>query len=323
MLKAKLPIIDVGGAAPRKATRVRVAADLDQAFRETGFCYVTNTGVRAGDVQAVFAESRRFHALATVAKQSLAVNAFHRGYIASGSSVIKSSSVATITRPNLSESLMVMHEVDPGAPEYGEPLQGPNQWPKQLPGFKVAVHGYMHTMTAFARRLTRLIALALSLPEHHLDGYFDAPTTWLRLLHYPPQPCADPQDSFGAAPHTDYGFLTILAQDALGGLRVKLRDGGWIDAPPLPDTFIVNVADMLARWTNDRWVSTPHMVRNTNNEARYSVPFFWDMSMHATVECLPGCVSAGSPPRYEPVRFGDYVMARLDKNYKYRHKDDP
>ena len=141
----------------------------------------------------------------------------------------------------------------------------------------------------------------------------------MRLLRYPPHPAAANDGQFSSAPHTDYGIITLLAQDASGGLQVRRRDGVWIDAAPLPGTFVLNVADMLARWTNDRFVSTPHRVVNDRTgRDRFSLPFFFDTDMDAVIECLPTCAGPGNPPRYEPVRYGDYLMDRLNKNYDYR-----
>jgi len=158
-------------------------------------------------------------------------------------STIVTSSVAKVTKPNQSESLMVMHEVAPDDPDLlaGTPLQGENQWPVELPDFKPRVLAYNAALEAVARRLTRALAVAFDLPETWFDPHFTRPTTWLRLLHYPPLPDPLPPDLFSSAPHTDYGFLTVLAQDDTGGLEVRGRDGSWIPAPPIKGTFVVNV----------------------------------------------------------------------------------
>ena len=315
-----LPVIDLAGFDPARPPDPRTPAELDDALRRTGFCYIADTGIDPALVESVFDASRRFHALPAKAKQAIAINEFHRGYIAPASSIIRSSSVARITRPNSSESFMAMHEVDPEDEAFGGPLQGLNQWPAGLPGFRETVTAYREAMSAFARRFNRLLARALALPATFFDPHFQRPTIWLRLMHYPPEPPGTPDDQYGAAPHTDYGFITFLAQDALGGLEVRARDGGWIPAPPLPDTFVVNVADMLARFSNDRWPSTPHRVRNTAGRGRYSVPFFWDTGLDSEIACLPTCAGPDRPPRYEPVRYGDYVIKRLDRNYGYRQR---
>jgi len=125
-------------------------------------------------------------------------------------------------------------------------------------------------------------------------------------------------DAFGSAPHTDYGFVTVLCQDSQGGLEVRRSDGTWLAAPPIPGTWVVNVADMLSRWTNGRWQSTPHRVKNLSGGDRYSCPYFFDMSMDSTVEVLPTCQGPGRPAKWPSVRYGDYLLERLDKNYAYR-----
>ena len=314
-LATELPIIDFDGRVGDPAIEARIAEQLDATFTNTGFCYFRGIGVSDALRDAAFAASRRFHALPDADKRALAMNGSHRGYMAPKTSIIETSTVARVTRPNDSESLMLMHEVAPDDPRWGEPLQGPNQWP-DLPGFRQAMEEYEAAMRAFCLWLLRPMAIALDLDPAWFAPYFQRPTTFLRLLHYPPQAPDSPDDAFGSAPHTDYGFITVLAQDNSGGLEVRRRDGTWLKARPVPGTWVVNVADMLARWTNGRWQSTPHRVKNLSGGDRYSVPYFFDMDMDSTVECLPTC----GTPQFEPVRYGDYLMERLDKNYAYRKK---
>ena len=174
-----------------------------------------------------------------------------------------------------------------------------------------------HEVDRLGRYIVRLIAISLGLPATSLDHHFDHPTTFLRALHYPPQPPAD-DDQMGSAPHTDYGIITLLAQDDSGGLQVRPRGGDWIEAPPIENTYVLNVGDMLARWTNGRFVSTPHRVINRSGGDRYSLPYFLDPSMDAVIECLPTCTDAEHPPLHPPVPYGEYLMERLNKNYDYR-----
>ena len=174
----------------------------------------------------------------------------------------------------------------------------------------------MAALEDLARRIIALIARGLGLPPDWFAPHFERPTVFLRLLHYPPQP--KEEGLFGSAPHTDYGFITLLAQDDRGGLEVRARGGGWIPAPPVDGSFVLNVGDILSRWTNGRLVSTPHRVINLSGKDRYSQPFFFDPSMDCMVEPLPQCIEAGADPHYPPVRYGDYLMERIDKNYDYR-----
>ncbi len=313
------PIVDVSGLMSDDPTaQRRTAREMRVVCEDLGFLYISGHGVPDALVADAFAASKEFHALPLEAKLRLKMNAAHRGYMPIATSTIVTSSVAIVKRPNMSESLMVMHDVAPDDPRLlaGEPLQGLNQWPAELPGFRARVLAYDAALEKLARRLTRGVALAFDLPGDWFDPYFQQPTTWLRLLHYPPQPPDAPDDQFGSAPHTDYGFLTILAQDENGGLEVRARDGGWIPAPPTPGAFVVNVADILMRWTNGILASTPHRVRNLSGRDRYSLPYFFDPAMSSLIAPLPGLAE----PRWEPVRFGDYLMERLDKNYAYRQQ---
>ena len=307
-----LPVIAFAGASEETLAR-----QLDAAFRDTGFCYFKDIDVDAAIVDGVFDASRRFHALTRAAKDAIAMNGFHRGYLAPKTSLIQTSSVAKVTRPNDSESFLLMHEVTPEDPRFGRPLDGPNQWP-ELCGFRQQVEAYEQAMHAFCLRLLPPLALALGLPRDWFAPFFRQPTTFLRMLHYPPQAPDAPEDAFGSAPHTDYGFITILCQDERGGLEVRRSDGTWLAAPPIPGTWVVNVADMLSRWTNLRWQSTPHRVKNLSGGDRYSNPYFFDMSMDSIVEVLPTCREPGAPAKFPPVRYGDYLLERLDKNYAYR-----
>jgi len=305
-----LPIVDFAGAGEEA-----LAGQLDRAFTDIGFCYFRGIGIAPTIVDGVFDAARRFHAQPRAAKDAIAMNKFHRGYMATKSSIIQTSSVARVTKPNDSESFMLMHEVPESDPRFGRPLDGPNLWP-DLAGFRAAVEAYEQAMHTFCLRLLSPLALALGLPREWFAPHFQKPTTFLRLLHYPPHAKDAADDAFGSAPHTDYGFITILAQDNQGGLEVRRRDGTWLAAPPLEDTWVVNVADMLSRWTNGRWQSTPHRVKNLSGGDRYSCPYFFDMAMDSIVEVLPTC----GAPKLPAVRYGDYLLERLDKNYTYRQQ---
>lgn len=315
-----IPLIDLHGNLDADAPAARESARaLHDALARIGFAYIAGHNVQPATRDAAFAASRAFHASPLEQKQSLAINAWHRGYMGMATSTIVTSSVAKVTRPNMSESLMLMHELPPDDPGLvaGLPMQGPNQWPDWLPGFKPAMLDYVQEVDALGRYIVRLIALSLDLPPTALDHHFAHPTTFLRALHYPPQPPVT-DEQMGSAPHTDYGIITLLAQDDSGGLQVRPRGGDWIEAPPIPHTYVLNVGDMLARWTNGRFVSTPHRVINRSGGDRYSLPYFLDPSMDSLIECLPTCTDAAHPAQFEPIRYGDYLLDRLNRNYDYR-----
>ena len=245
-----IPIIDVAALYGGSEDDKRALAEQSRAIlRDIGFAYVSGHQVPVDLVAAVREEARKFFELPMPEKQAIAINDWHRGYMAPNSSLIVTSSVAKVQKPNQSESLLIMHEVADDDPGFlaGEPLQGPNQWPPNLPSLKTVAQDYVSHMTDLARRMTKLMALCLGLPADYFLPLFEKPTTFLRLLHYPPQPVEE--GLFGSAPHTDYGFITLLAQDDVGGLEVRNKAGDWIAAPPVPGTFVMNVADMLSHWS--------------------------------------------------------------------------
>ena len=138
------------------------------------------------------------------------------------------------------------------------------------------------------------------------------------IIYYPPQPPDLGASQFGVSAHTDYGCLTILSQDSNGGLQVRNRAGEWIAAPPIPGTFVINIGDLLARWTNDVFTSTPHRVINASGRPRYSIAVFFDPDYDTPIEALPACVKPGTAPAYPPVSCGDYIVGRFDKAFAYR-----
>lgn len=307
--KDRLPILDMSRSAED------FACALDTACEEIGFFYLTNHGVPEELLRRVFGQAARFHAEPLQKKAALAINAFHRGYI--GASSYRHNDTLA---PNLSESLVIMHELPPDHPDVlaERALQGPNQWP-ELAGFRDTMLAYVSAMEEVGRTLLARFAVALELDRDHFEPSFREPTTFLRLLRYPPQAKASAETQFGSAPHTDYGAITLLAQDDSGGLHVRNRSGDWIAATPIPGAFIVNIGDVMARWTNDRYVSTEHRVINSAGGHRYSVPFFFDPHMDVEIACLATCASTERPPKYDAIRYGDYLLGRLNAHYAYRN----
>ncbi|MCG6858631.1 MAG: hypothetical protein LJE67_11265 [Salaquimonas sp.] len=137
----------------------------------------------------------------------------------------------------------------------------------------------------------------------------------LRLLHYPPAPSRLETGQLGAGEHTDYGCITLLATDGVGGLQVRTRAGDWLDAPHVPGAFVCNIGDCLMRWTNDIYVSTPHLVVSPAGRERFSIAFFLDPNPDADIACLPGCATEERPARYEPIRGDAFLLSRLSPTY--------
>lgn len=315
----EIPVLDVSPLLAGDTDETQaLARDFLRAYGETGFGYIIGHGIPERLVADMFEASARFHALPYAQKMKIALNRNHRGFIALDTSTDVTSTLAEVTRPNQSESFMMMREDEA---ETGDYLSGPNLWP-DLEGFRETVTAYNDAMCGLAHRLIGLAAKALGTRSGELWGHFEPPTTWLRLLYYPP---TDPQqiDLYGSAPHTDFGALTILAQDPVGGLQVQTPKGDWIDAPPRDGAFVVNVGDMLNLWSNGKLRSTPHRVINASGKARYSVPFFYDPSVRATVAPLEFCLDPMEEKPRTPVQFGQFLRYQLGAAYDAHKGEKP
>lgn len=308
----EIPVLDLAPLIEGREPTA-LAQDFARAYGETGFGYVVNHGIEPDLRAAVFAASQRFHALPEAEKQAIALNQTHRGYIAINTSTDVNSDLAEVTKPNQSASFMMMREDAVAVPEVY--LSGPNQWP-ELDGFREACEAYAAAMTGLGQRLMGLALDAIGVQDRTILTAFETPTIWLRLLHYPPQPPQAPEDLYGSAPHKDFGCLTLLAQDDVGGLQVQTPSGDWVDAPPMEGALIVNVGDMLHRLSNGKLLSTPHRVINTSGRERYSVPFFFDPHVSANIAPLPGT----GPARFDPINFGAFLKAELEAGYD-AHQD--
>lgn len=188
-------------------------------------------------------------------------------------------------------------------------MAGPNVWPQKVPELEISVKEYYSHVLNLARRLIKLFALALNLPEDYFNSMFETPGAIGRILHYFPQ---DPKEEniMGIGAHTDIECFTILHQGNVPALQVLNSSGEWIQAPPMEGTFVINIGDMLARWSNDVFISTVHRVSNITGRERYSIPVFIGTEYSTIIEPLPTCIGEEGP-KYKPVKAGEYVYKRL------------
>jgi|SRR5579871_234241 len=317
--------------APRSATREEVpvldltplnegaplgplAAELRRACETIGFFYVTRHGVEREVVDDVFEATRRYFALPYEKRMELRIDErFRRGFMPQG--INQHPGYA----PDLKESFEYALDLPLEDPDVaaGRPLHGPNRWPSDMPWLRAAAERYFDETLALGKRLLRLFAVSLELDEDYFLRYTTKPMVQTRLFHYPPQPPAADEKQLGVAPHTDYGMITLLTQDPIGGLELRKRDGEWIAAPWIADTFVINLGDMFKVWTNDLYVSNLHRVVNRTGRERYSIPTFFNLDYDTPVSCLPSCQSAAHPPKYKPIRSGDYLVSRFRDVQKY------
>lgn len=327
-----IPAIDVGPFAtgselPTPEARA-VADSVDVALREIGFVTVTGHGV-PDDVRAAYFEAmREFFALPDAAKEKLAIgnSDCHRGYVGFGAEALDGAlggdedAIGTAVAGDLKETLDTGTEHGPDHPEVvaGTPLHGPNQWP-ELPGFRAAYDAFRSAMIEAALRMQRVLALGLGLDAEFFEAQPGETMFHLRLIHYPPSDRVTPAPGqLGCGAHTDYGTLTVLADDGVGGLQVRLRSGDWADVAVPDGHLVVNLGDLMAIWTNDRWVSNPHRVVNPVGVDRYSTALFVTPPFHLRIETLSTCLGPDGTSRHEPLVSGPYLLSRFDGTHEYR-----
>lgn len=324
-----LPVIDVaplrlrpGGGDPTPLlARDRPARQLDAACREVGFFYVVGHGVDQTIQHRLQVLARNFFALDDSEKARIGMDRggrAWRGWFPLGGEL-------TSGIPDRKEGIYFGAELGPDHPRVaaGIPLHGANLFPVRPAGLRDAVLTYIEAMTELGQLVARGLALALGLEEAWLATHLTAdPTILFRIFHYPSEQSAGaPKPSWGVAEHTDYGLLTLLLQDAVGGLEVRTRRG-WTPVPPIPGTFVCNLGDMLERMTGGLYRSTPHRVRNTTGRSRLSCAFFFDPSWDTEVQRLPhhGMPEPASSPdeRWDGASvhdprgtYGDYLLAKV------------
>jgi isopenicillin N synthase-like dioxygenase len=313
---ATIPVLDLGPCfAGERGARDAAAAALRAALEGVGFFIIVNHGVSRELIERTFAEARRFHAQPTAWKMALRMNEHNNGYMAMGRYAVWTSDVNANDKPDLNEAFFTKRERGPDDPLRGSGRRfvGPNLWPDDLPGFRETVLAYTDTVDALGRRLLPVVAVALDLPPSYFDAAFAESQFSFRLSHYPPVK-AEP-NQFGIAPHTDANFLTFLAQTEVPGLQLRLPSGAWLDVPYVPDSFAVNAGDMMLRWTNGRFKSTPHRAVPPVGRPRYAIPFFLGPHIDTVIACLPTCQSPENPPRFPPITYDDYLRWWYDANY--------
>jgi len=315
MSSAQLPIIDLAPAIEGgQADRARVAEEIYQACSRTGFFYVINHGVPEAVIEAAARTMLDFFHQPAEDKRRVAVNSRHRGWHEIGGAHMYGAQ-----KPDYKEFFGIGLELPETDRDVvaGQPLRGANNWPGFMPQVSQDFYRYYQEVGVCGARLLRVMAVSLGLDEHFFSPRYVKPMQRTQAVYYPPQPADMGADQFGVAPHTDYGCMTLLWQDTVGGLEVRNLDGEWIAAPPVAGSFVVNVGDLMARWSNDRFASTPHRVVNRSGVERMSIATFYDPSYDAVVDPRD-LTSADLEPIYEPIAAGDYILGRINDSMSYR-----
>ncbi len=313
-----LPVIDVAPLL-RGGDRSAVAHAISRACRSLGFFYVVGHGISPDTMARLEKAARAFFALPEQDKMQIAMargGRAWRGYFPVGGEL-------TSGKPDLKQGLYFGEELGPDDPRVaaGWPLHGPNLFPDAAPELKTTVLRYMEEATRAAHALIAGVALSLGLEASYFRSTYTArPTLLFRIFEYPAASAHD--QGWGVGEHTDYGLLTLLAQDHLGGLQVKTPHG-WIEAPPIEGALVCNIGDMLDRLTGGVYRSTPHRVRNVSGRSRLSFPFFFDPAFDVEIVPLPAHAAVArddSAERWDKFNlhafsgaYGDYLMRKVEK----------
>jgi isopenicillin N synthase-like dioxygenase len=313
-----VPVLDISTLVGEPGDSAQVVSRLARACREWGFFYINHHGIDPELERLLEQESRRFFGCPPAQKQKILMvrgGKAWRGYFEVGGEL-------TSRMPDYKEGLYFGQELSPDHPLVccGTPMHGPNLFPTDMPQFRTAVLAYIDALTQLGHVLMGGIALGLGLEQHYFAQHFTGdPLVLFRIFHYPP---SQPQDNrWGVGKHTDYGLLTILKQDEVGGLEVRSKTQ-WLAVPPIPGTFLCNVGDMLERLTGGYYRSAPHRVRNRSGRSRLSFPFFFDPNFQAKIEPIPGCKQAKltAEARWDGARlsdfqgtYGDYLLAKVGR----------
>jgi isopenicillin N synthase-like dioxygenase len=322
-LTGTVPVIDISPASTGDTeARRRLVEAIDAACRSIGFLVITGHGVPEADIAEMYAVTRRFFELPHDEKMKVVSpqGDRHEAYTPDANSY---DTTPLGERPVMREQYHSYRYDTPdeaiaaGYPEGVRRSLLCNLWPADPPGFEAVWKHYFGLMEGLTSTMLHLFALALGLPEDWFDDKVDQHLGTMAANRYPAQLTPPAEGQLRARAHVDFSTLTILYQDdAPGGLQVHQRGHGWIDVPAIPGSYVVNLGDLMGRWTNDRWVATPHRVVNPPREQaatqRFSLPFFHLPNHDAVIEPIPTCVSDETPARYLPVLAGDWTEARRD-----------
>lgn len=308
---AQIPVIDISplrsGTDPEGVARA-----LHAASTGLGFIYVTGHGIADHTIDAAREAAYGFFRLPADGKEQVRVSGAHRGWLATGGAKMQDDA-----KTDLKESFIWGWEDASGTLPDDHPLRGANRWPPMPADLRNAAMTYFHAAHGVAHHLMRGFAIGLDLEPGFFLQTANRPLSRASFVYYPAQPPEMGTDQFGVGPHTDFGVLTVLCQDDVGGLQVQDVNGEWIQAPPIPGSLIVNVADLLARWTGGAYKSTPHRVVNASGRERLSLVLAWDPNPETLIDARH-VHGAEFNAIDEPITCGDYLLWRFGKAFAYR-----
>ena len=310
-----------------EVTQISVAADLRWIQEKIGFYYIINHGVASDLINEAVGQVQALHSLPMEEKLKVKVDKDTTGYIPIKSTMYVTTDAGKNDNYDLNENYRIVRErkIDHPSILAGRRFSGPNKWPNSdlLPDFKNIMLKYYSAMESLGRNMLPLYARALDLAPDYLDGFFTDPMWFTRNVHYPAMKAEENQ--FGISPHSDHGFITLLPVSKVPGLEVKTQDGNWISGDYVEDAIIVNSGDFMKKWTNGRFIATPHRVLPPRKD-RYISAFFFNPNWDVLSSPLPSCIDEHDPNKFEIISFYDHLCDYVDKNYTQSsggHAKDP
>ena len=307
----KIPVIDITGL--RNGTdSSSVAEKLHKASTGLGFIYIKGHGIPQDKLQELRSDALKFFRSSASEKELVRISKKHRGWLGYGGAKMKADA-----KSDLKESFIWGHQDANGNTPEDHPLRGSNLWPKFIPSLELNAMEYFYLADKLAQDLLRGFALGLKLSENFFIKTCSRPLSRASLVYYPNQPVELGKEQFGVSEHTDFGVLTILCQDEVGGLQIKDLKGNWFHAPPIENTIIVNVADLLSRWTGGHYNSTPHRVVNNSGKERLSIVLAFDPNPETIIDPIE-VIGKNHNASETPIFCGDYLIWRFNKAFSYR-----
>ena len=312
--ESQIPVLDLSAyLAGTAGAEAALAAELRRAQEEVGFYYIVNHGVGREIIADAFAAIAQFFALPEETKLAIKVNDRMVGYVPVESTVYRSSKFNENTKKDMNETILLVRDGEPPAdsPNYARH----NRWPPGLADFQAPMLRYQGAMEALGRSLIPLYALALGKPRDYFDRAFEHAQFISRNSHYPAAPLDDNQ--FGIAPHSDAGFLTLLPLSDVPGLEILTTAEEWIPAPIIDGAILVNTGEFLNRWTNGRFLATPHRVRQVMRD-RYALTFFYNPSDDTVADPIDSCIDADHPAQFDAISLREYRDWYTAQNFLHR-----
>lgn len=302
--RSDVPVIDLSRLIAANEVDDALAQDILRACRDVGFMYVSGHGIPIDLQDRMFDASREFFARSMEQKLDISItrSRHFRGYLP-----LKSIGASSGRPVGRQEGFQIHAELPPDDPDVlaGKPLHAPNPWPSFMPELRPVTLEYYSAVQSLGMSMLRAFARALQMEEDFFGPYFQKPLMMLRLLHYPPQDVVTDENDIGVLAHTDAGGFTILLQDMNGGLEIRTKDGEWARVPPIENTFVINLGEMMQAWTNGVFMATPHRVVNWTGRDRYSIPFFMNPNFDAVIRPIR---IEGDEARFPTLQSGPHLL---------------